>query len=285
MATPPRPYSIHVYLPNGTPEGLRIIDKSNWTGRGVYVSRSQFPEAKTRHEFQQTGTYVLVGPPVDGDLPEIYVGQAETIGVRLAQHHSQTDFWTWAVFFVSKDGSLNRAHAQYLESKLIALAAKAKRSSVKNGNAPQPPGLTEWEQADVDSFLSDMLSILPLVGLTVFEEPTKVRSRLRVLEIAAYGITARGYESGDGFVVTEGSEVRLEEVRSIHQYLSSMRRALVEQGVLVTRDDRYVFAQDYEFSSPSTAAGVVQGRAANGRVDWKDKDGRTLRDIQASEER
>jgi hypothetical protein len=44
-----------------------------------------------------------------------------------------------------------------------------------------------------------------------------------------------------------------------------------------------VFAQDYVFASPSTAAGVVQGRSANGRVDWKTKDGRTLRDIQDAE--
>jgi hypothetical protein len=40
------------------------------------------------------------------------------------------------------------------------------------------------------------------------------------------------------------------------------------------------FAQDYLFNSPSTAAGVVQGRSANGRIDWKDNSGRTLREFQ-----
>jgi hypothetical protein len=29
--------------------------------------------------------------------------------------------------------------------------------------------------------------------------------------------------------------------------------------------------------------GVIQGRAANGHVDWKTKDGRTLRELQDSE--
>ena len=38
--------------------------------------------------------------------------------------------------------------------------------------------------------------------------------------------------------------------------------------------------QDYVFASPSAAAGVVQGRSANGRVDWKTKDGKTLKDLQ-----
>lgn len=30
-----RPFSIKIFLPNGQPDGLRIVDKSNWTGRGI----------------------------------------------------------------------------------------------------------------------------------------------------------------------------------------------------------------------------------------------------------
>jgi hypothetical protein len=37
------------------------------------------------------------------------------------------------------------------------------------------------------------------------------------------------------------------------------------------------------FSSPSTAAAVVLGRSANGRVEWKAADGRTLKEIQEAE--
>ena len=43
--------------------------------------------------------------------------------------------------------------------------------------------------------------------------------------------------------------------------------------------DQFVFAQDYVFASPSTAAGVVQGRWANGRVDRKTEDGETFKDL------
>ncbi len=38
--------------------------------------------------------------------------------------------------------------------------------------------------------------------------------------------------------------------------------------------------QDYIFNSPSTAAGVLLGRSANGRLEWQDAAGRTLKDIQ-----
>ena len=45
----------------------------------------------------------------------------------------------------------------------------------------------------------------------------------------------------------------------------------------------YRFSQDYVFTSPSTAAAVVLGRSANGRIEWKDGQGRTLKELQAQE--
>jgi hypothetical protein len=45
----------------------------------------------------------------------------------------------------------------------------------------------------------------------------------------------------------------------------------------------YRFTQDYSFSSPSTAAAVVLGRSANGRIEWKDAQGRTLKALQEAE--
>jgi hypothetical protein len=52
------------------------------------------------------------------------------------------------------------------------------------------------------------------------------------------------------------------------------------QGVLVSLGEQLEFAQDYLFNSPSTAAGVVQGRSANERIEWKDNLGRTLKEFQ-----
>lgn len=286
MSTTARPFSLHIYLPDGTPDGLRLLDKSNWTGRGVYMPRSMLAKAKQREEFGRAGVYVLVGPPEDGDQPRIYVGHAEVIAARLQQHHGSKDFWTRAVFFVSKDGSLNRVHVQYLESRLIDMAKAAKRAIMDNTASPSAPALAEWEQADVESFLADVLSILPLVGLDVFEQPRRARARIEHLYIQAKGISAKGYESGDGFVVAEGSEAVLEEVASVAKWakhLTTAREQLRSSGVLVVDGDRLRFTQDYEFNSPSMAAGVVQGRSANGYADWRDAQGRSLKELQAEE--
>ncbi|EGI77621.1 DUF4357 domain-containing protein [Hylemonella gracilis] len=62
-----------------------------------------------------------------------------------------------------------------------------------------------------------------------------------------------------------------------------LRQELIANGVLVQEGSGYRFTQDYPFSSPSTAAAVVLGRSANGRIEWKDAKGRTLKELQEAE--
>jgi len=56
-----------------------------------------------------------------------------------------------------------------------------------------------------------------------------------------------------------------------------------QNGALERSPEGYVLVQDYVFASPSTAAGVLLGRASNGRVDWKTADGVTLKELQEAE--
>ena len=80
-----------------------------------------------------------------------------------------------------------------------------------------------------------------------------------------------------------GSQAVKSETKGIHGYMSDMRRSFFEQGVFVDRGQYYEMTQDYTFSSPSTAAGVLLGRAANGRTEWKTANGHTLKSIQDAE--
>lgn len=98
FASQARPFSIRIFCPDGNPVGLRILSKSNWTGCGLVCPRSILHIVKSRKEFSQPGVYVLVGPPEDGELPKIYVGEGDPVGPRLEQHYANKEFWTWAVF-------------------------------------------------------------------------------------------------------------------------------------------------------------------------------------------
>jgi hypothetical protein len=181
------PYTIRIFVPYGNPDGLRIIDRMNWTGLGIAFPREDWPKIKQRSEFSRAGVYILirysddqpnddVENDTDDDLPTIYIGQSDVVRPRIENHFVSKDFWTSAAVFVSSTtgGGLNRAHATWLEHALIHRAIKVKQSYLENSNEPQEPQLSEAERADTQAFLREILQILPLIGLNCFEEPKTV---------------------------------------------------------------------------------------------------------------
>jgi hypothetical protein len=275
-----RGFAINIFLADGLPDGIRTVEKSNWTGLAVVCPRSRFPDAKSRAEFDRPGVYVLRGPSEVGDLPTIYVGEGDTTRPRLEAHFAKKDFWTQLILFTCKDKSLNKAHVQYLEARLLELAREAKRCVLDNKDMPQLPSLTEADTAVMETFLDEMLLIYPLLGLSAFDVPRREQASSPMLFLKSKGIVARGHERDESFVVLAGSQAVKDEVPSIHNYMVTLRDDLKGRGILVADGDYLKLTQDYTFDSPSTAAGVMLGRSANGRIEWQDQQGRTLKAIQ-----
>lgn len=274
-----RGFSIRIFLPDGSADGLKIVEKSNWNGRGVVCPRSLLPESKRRDEFTRTGVYILIGLSESGDTPMIYIGQGDPVRPRLESHYAKKDFWTSVVFFVSKDENLNKAHIGYLESKLIALAKEINRATLDNQNAPELPSMSEMDIADAEGFLDEILLCLPVLGVNFFTRPEKISPKSHLV-LKGKDADAKGYESSEGFVVVAGGEARANEVDSTHKYVVALRKSLVERGILKTAGKNLRLEQDYTFTSPSLAAAVMLGRSANGRIEWKDAKGITLKEIQ-----
>ena len=111
------PFTIEIFSTTGDPDGIRIIQKSNWSGVGVVFPRDSLNEVLnedyTQDYTQRPGVYILVG-----DLAEetIYVGEADPISVRLKQHLKKD--WSWGVFFVDSHG-LGKTEVKFLESELV----------------------------------------------------------------------------------------------------------------------------------------------------------------------
>jgi len=87
----PDPFTIRIFVPDGDPEGVRLIDRMNWTGLGVGFPRSRWMEVRQRSEFSRAGVYILVGYQED-DLPTIYIGQADGVRNRIENHYQNKDF-------------------------------------------------------------------------------------------------------------------------------------------------------------------------------------------------
>ncbi|MDX6751450.1 GIY-YIG nuclease family protein [Geminicoccaceae bacterium 1502E] len=169
------PFTIRIFVPDGDPEGVRLIDRMNWTGLGIVFPRGKWLEVRERLEMSRTGVYILVGfKPEDENLPTLYVGQADGVRGRIDSHFKAKDFWDRAVVFVSNSGGLNRAHVTWLEHELVKRAVSARQCHLDNGNAPQEPAMSEAEKADTRAFLKEILQILPLVGVGAFEVPKPV---------------------------------------------------------------------------------------------------------------
>ena len=50
-----RPFSIRIFVPDGDPDGLRMVEKSNWTGIGVFFERTGYKQVDVRPECDRTG--------------------------------------------------------------------------------------------------------------------------------------------------------------------------------------------------------------------------------------
>lgn len=285
MSTP-RPFTIRIFVAEGIPDGLRLVEKSNWVGLGVVCPRSRYPHVKKREEFSGSGVYLLVGREGDEDRPTIYLGEADSVRDRLDSHHAKKDFWQQAIVFTTKGDPLNKAEVQYLEARLVELATDVKRCKLENGNVPQRPGLSEADRAQVEGYLDEVLSLLPVLGINAFQRHGGTSSGEQLYFWKGAGCAATGYPAATGFMVRAGSTARGTTVPSMEEHVPSdfrCRQRLVTDGVLQKDGSILRFAVDHVFSSPSQAAAVCAGRSANGREEWKDKNGITLKQHQERE--
>ncbi|MDP3228748.1 MAG: hypothetical protein Q8N13_12320 [Acidovorax sp.] len=74
------PFSLRIFVADGDPDGLRIVDKSNWIGKALVFPRALLPHVKGRPELAQTGVYLLLGPRPDPARQPPWYGAAAPRG-------------------------------------------------------------------------------------------------------------------------------------------------------------------------------------------------------------
>jgi hypothetical protein len=276
--------TIKIFLTHGDPKRLRTAELSNWTGKAVAGPRSEFDSVLARDESQKSGVYFLTGVDPETGKSAVYIGEAESIRDRV-KGHLDKDFWNHIVFFTSKDENLTKAHIRYLEGRLIEQTRQAGRAEVKNSQG-SGARLPESDREDMEIFLEKIHQLLPVLGVEVLV-PTTVSAEgtteLEPLSCEIKGLKAAGHLTPNGIVVLAGSQAVLNERPSSQKYpwAFNMRQKLKEEGALTLRTDHLLFTQDVEFSSPSAAAAVIHGGHANGLISWKNKDGKTLKELES----
>ena len=276
--------TIKIFLVHGDPKRLRTAKLSNWTGKAVAGPRSEFEGVIGREESGNSGVYFLSGNDPESGKPAMYIGEAENIKDRI-KAHLEKDFWNQIIYFISKDENLTKAHIRYLEGKLIEQARQANRAIVMNGQSSGAK-LPESDREDMEAFLEKINQLLPVLGvelLSTIAGKATTNAEKEMLYCEIKGLKASGRLTPNGFLVLMGSQAVLNERASSQKYPwpLNMRQRLKDEGVLSVSEDHLVFIRDEEFSSPSAAAAVVHGGHANGLIAWKNKNGKTLKEIES----
>lgn len=229
--------------------------------------------------------YFLTGNDPESGKPALYVGEAENIRDRI-KAHLEKDFWNQIVYFISKDENLTKAHIRYLEGKLIEKARQVNRGLVMNGQGSGSK-LPESDREDMEVFLEKIYQLLPVLGVELLvsasgKASTDTEKEMLYCEIK--GLKARGRLTPNGFLIMKGSQAVLTERASSQKYPwpLNMRQRLKDEGTIAIDEDHFVFTRDEEFSSPSAAATVIHGGHANGLTAWKNKEGKTLKEIETT---
>lgn len=161
----PLPFSITLFATTGDPEGIRHVDKSNWSGYGVVFTKELSGFLKEEPGIKQAGLYILVGNAAE---ETIYIGEADPIGDRIKNHVVNKEGWVWGVYFFDRNHKIGKTEVQYLESSLVSLAKKYARAILLNKNTPTEPTIAPAAKATAQAFLADMLLILPMLGINAF---------------------------------------------------------------------------------------------------------------------
>lgn len=275
-----QPATIKLFLVHGKPTGLRTAEISNWTGKAFAAPRSEIKAFLQRPELDSPGIYFLTGIDPDSNSDVLYIGEAECVRKRIPNHTGK-DFWVSAAAFVSKDENLTKAHIRYLENSLIerAYELKIKLLNVVNSAGARLP---ESDAAEMDVFLDKVLQLLPVLGVshfnkTTFSDQDNLQNTLfcRIKELVA-----SGRRTEQGFMVYKGSQAVVSTRPSSLTSLQSKRLELLDANIIVEREGYLEFLEDFEFSSPSMAATVIQGGNSNGLRVWKNSNGESLKKLE-----
>lgn len=291
-----RSKNINMFIMDGEVTGKIKCTLSNWTGVIYKIPRIQLGDLKSRDEMKQSGIYFLFGRDEDKQKDVTYIGQATTrkngegVLLRIQEHTRDThaDYFNDVIILTTQNNSFGPTEISYLENKFTQLAKEAGRYIVKNGNDPNHGNVTEEKESELDEIVENTLMIIGTLGYRVFVPMIKKASQDLTDNHSTYlylkrktkksnkVIEATCERTTEGFVVLEGSQVEIKDSPYLPASLKEMRQNLIASQVI--QDG--VLKEKQLFSSPSYAAAFLLGMQTNGRTDWKDQDGRTLKELE-----
>lgn len=294
--------SIRIYLKDGSVTGIKFAELVNQTIQALSCPRTKIAELNKHfpQEINTQGVYFLIGYEEETGKQIVYIGEAENVWDRLKNHDSQKDFWNEVIIFTSKDDNLTKSHIKYLESRIVEVASQTKRYGLKNGNNPSLSSLPLPDKDAMEEFLSNIKILTGTLGHKFLENPISIKNIPEIditissttnsntildpkeeleLYLNVSEIEASAIQTNEGLVVLAGSKVSNNPTK--YYGYGSLRDTLrSEKVIILDTNNQLYFSRNYLFNSVSAAAAVILGYSVNGRNVWKNKEGKSIKEIE-----
>ncbi len=283
-----KPRTILTYLVNGSPTSIKTVEFPNRLIKWISMPRKDFKNAlKNREELKYSWIYFLLGEDEDGEALA-YIWQATVLWKRLNDHYKNTnkDFWNTTIGFTYKDWTLNESDINFLEKELIKEATEANRYKIKNWNSGNSWLISEHRKPDMLEFIEDLKVLITNLWFNVLKK--LVDKNINIDEDSFYYLTAKWSNAKwiyteEWFTVLKWTTGPKEIVNSEIErkwYAFRNRPKLLENWIIKENKDVIIFNEDYLFSSVSAAASTIIWRSMNWREARKNKEWKTLKEIE-----
>ncbi len=276
-----RPQTIQIFLPDGSPSSIREAEITNRLVKVILFPRTALDKVRKREMVHHAGVYFLFGRNEELEKDLVYIGETEDCWNRISSHDRKRDFWTHAAMAVTKTDEFTKTDVKFLEHYCLKIAKETRRYVTENDQDSREPTISESRKYDLLDSFETIKILLATLSYRLFEDLKESASEeLEVYYCTSKAASAMMQRTNDGYLVLEGSKAALQESKGVGKWPIRIRSRLKEDKTIVEKGGFLEFSEAYAFSSPSGAAAVVLGRNANGWISWKDKDGKTLDELE-----
>lgn len=274
-------FTIHTELLDGTLDGARnIYMGANSTCHLYVIPREEINLANSIGDIVgQPAFYILLNRTNKKPL-QAYIGQTTDFANRKNDHVQKKDFWDTALVFISDSHKIYGDDVKYLEYLGIEAAQNAASYNLLNGSNPKKPNIAPYRINDMEVFFRDIQLLCRFFGCGIFDSPVSEPQTEHLFYVKGTDRPAEGLgffnEVERKFVLKAGSIIASDVVNS---YKSLETRNQLIKDYCKKDKGQIVLLHDVIFDSPSGASGFVLGRPSNGWGDWKDTDGKKLKEI------
>lgn len=279
--------SITIFLVDGNNNGVITGELSNWNGKIVKIPRELVVISK-RPELSGPGIYFLFCTDTENGQDACYIGESENLQARLNQHildfNSGKEKYYWQIVVAVCGSTLNKALIRYLENRMVEIGRDSKRYDILTKNTSRQVILREHEVASMEEFIDNTKTLLSALNYRILEplEQKKINpsdTSGNILFMKTKKSCGVGFLTADNsFIVKKGSKLSPETTRTCPNAVLKSRAFLLGSKKISNWETK----EDLLFPSSSHAASFLAGSSLSGPEAWKNKEGVSLKRLQAT---